>query len=409
MSHDFLVATRTRPAADAIEVFGRSAGLELRITGPWRPSGSVLATKVDGKFERTIDVDAPVRVEPDDLPDDLAAVVTKPAWLVEVHLPGGYEAVSDRWALDLAIHVARVGDGAVFDPQADRIVWPSGVTPRVRGAVEERIRTVELAWITAASQLPDDGATRWLDVVAAHLPAATPVRFGSFEPLQGRLDRDGPRAFAEAWETEASVERGGMLFWSAKPPGIDGSVSFPDRRRERRPARLGRVIRVSTTVDARPLHRDPQSCAAVVDLFAAMAEEFGAAYAVGSVLRDAILRRGRIAYDARSEVIPLPRSRWWVGLPALPTWLAWFGSPYRALIGSRLDGSTSMTVARSSGLLLQCGPEPMDMDQLRGVFPALPVELLARRRPGSTVDPTARITMLQGPPSEAAETIPWLD
>lgn len=409
MSHDFLVATRTRPAADAIEVFGRSAGLELRITGPWRPSGNVLATRVDGEVERTIDVDGPVRVEPDDLPDDLAGVVTKPAWLVEVHLPGGYDAVSDRWALDLAIHVAKVGDGAVFDPQADRIVWPSGVTPRARGAVEERIRTVELVWITATSRFPDDGATRWLDVVDEHLPAATPVRFGSFEPFHGRLDRDGPRAFAEAWDEEASIERGGMLFWSASPPAIDGSASFADRRSERRPARLGRVVRVSTTLDARPLHRDPQSCAEVVDLFVAIAQEFGAAYAGGSVLRDAVMRRGRIAYDGRSEVSPLPRSRWWVGLPALPTWLAWFGPPYRRLIGSRLDGSMSMAVARSSGLLLQCGPEPMDVDQLSGVFPALPVELLASARPGSSVDPTARITLLQGPPSEAAETIPWLD
>ncbi len=407
MSHDLVVATRTRPALDAIEVFGQSAGLELRVMGTFRPGANALVTRIDGSVERTIDVDGPVRVESEDLPDDLAGVVTRPAWLVEIHLPGGYDETADRWAVELAIHLAGVGDGAVFDPQADRIAWPSGVTPRSRGATEERIRTVDLVWYVPASLLPPDAATRWLDLVAEHFPAATPVRFGSFEPFQGRLAQDGPGAFAEAWQAEAAVESGGMLFWSAKAPGLEGSVSFPDRRGDRRPHRLGRVARVSTTVDARPLHRDPRACAAVVDLFAEVAGEFGAAYAAGCVLRDAIVRRGRVTYDARSETAPLPRSRWWVGLPARPTWLAWFGHSYRALVATRLDGTTA--VARPPGLLLRCGPEPMDVDQLRRVFPDLPAELLAVRRPGSTVDPAARTTMILPPPSEPAETIPWLD
>jgi hypothetical protein len=198
-----------------------------------------------------------------------------------------------------------------------------------------------------------------------------------------------------------------MLFWSARAPGIDGSVSFPDRRADRRPARLGRVVRLSTTLDARPLHRDPATSDAVVDLFADVAAAFGASYAAGCVLRDAMMRGGRASYDMRSEAAPLPRSRWWVGLPALPTWLAWFGDPYRALVESLLDHMAATDGPR--GLLLRCGPEPMDVDQLRDAAPKLPSELLATRRPGSTDDPAARISLTHGPPSEPAETIPWVD
>ncbi len=409
VSHDLLVATRTRPKPDAIETFGASAGLELHVAGAFRSGTNALVTHVDGTVERRIDVDGPVRAEPDDLPDDLTGVVTKPAWLVEIHLPGGYDDAADRWALDLAIHLARLGDGAVFDPQTDQVVWPSGVTPRARGAVEQRIRTVELDWIVPASLLPLNAATRWLDLVAEHFPAADPVRFGSFEPLQGRMDRDGRQAFASAWKAEESIEYGSTFFWSAKPPGVGGSVSFPDRREDFRPHRLGRVVRLSTTLDARPLHRDPRTCDAAVDLFLAVAGKFGAAYAAGSVLRDAIMRRGRVGYDARSEVGPLPGSPWWVGLPALPTWLAWFGPPYRDLVATRLVGSTLMAPAPSACLFLRCGPEPMDVDQLRGVFPNLPQDLLAGRRPDSMASTTARATILRLPPAHPAEVIPWLD
>ena len=138
MSHDLLVATRVRPKPSAIDDFARSAGLDLRWSGTFTTGTNVLVTRVRDSGGRTIDIDGPARVEPDDLPEDLAGIVTRAAWLVEIHLPGGYDDLADSWALDLAIDLARAGQGAVFDPQADRIAWPSGVTPRKRGAVEER-------------------------------------------------------------------------------------------------------------------------------------------------------------------------------------------------------------------------------------------------------------------------------
>ena len=406
MSHDLLVAMRMRPRPDAVEVFARSAGLDLHVDGAFKTESNALVTRVVGTTERTIDVQGPLRAEPEDLPDDLAGVVSKPIWLVEIHLPGGYTA-ADAWAVELAIHLARVGKGAVFDPQADRVVWPSGVTPRARNEAEERIRTLELEWITPASALPPDAAARWLDVIAERFPPVTPVRFGSFEPFQGQLVRDGPRAFAEAWRAEASIDWGGTFFWSAKAPGLGGSVSFPDWREDRRPHRLGRVVSLSTEIDARPLYRDPAMCDAVVDLFAEVASAFGAVYAAGCVLRDAIMRRGRVSYDDRSEIAPRPRNPWWVGLPALPTWLAWFAPPYQTLVESRLD--RSLCTVRPSGVLLRCGPEPMDVEELADVFPRLPAELLAVTASGRPVDLARRTTLFQSPPSGPAEVIPWLD
>ena len=406
MSHDWLIATRTRPPPTALDTFATSAGIELTVAGAFRPGANALVTHTNGTTARTIDVDGPDRAEPDDLPDDLAGAVTKPAWLVAIHLPGGYAVEADGWTLELAIHLARVGDGAVFDPQADRLVWPTGVTPRARGQTKERIWTLDVTWIIPASRLGDDAAARWLDLASQLFPAAEPVRFGQYEPLQGRLDRDGPEAFIEAWRAEAAVDFGGMLFWTAARPGIGGSMSFPDLRPDRRPPRFGRVGRLGCAIDARPLHRDPAVADATLAFFREVASSFGAAFATGSVERDAILERGRFSSDQFSETSPLARSRWWVGLPAIPTWLAWYGEPYRDLIA---DHFARLGEAGPDGLLVRAGAVPLDRDELEGVVPPPPAALRATRRAGSTIDPAARFTLVAGPPSEPAEVIPWID
>jgi hypothetical protein len=362
---------------------------------------------VPGRPGQAIDVDGPARVELDDLPDDLAGVVPKGRWLVEIHVPAGSADQLGATALDLAIHLARAGDGGVYDPQDDRVAWPAGVTPRPRGTREDRIRVVQLDWFVPASSAPTDAARRWLDLARGLLPGALPVRFGGYEPFQGRLERDGDAAFEAAWAEATARDFGRMLFWSASSGGFGGSAFFADRRVDRRPARLGRVHRLSAEVDARPLHRDPARCDALVGFFAETAATMGAAFAAGTVVRDAILARGRLSYDVRSEAAPLPRASWWIGLPALPSWLAWYGPAYRDLVRQSLGDAHVQR--RPEGLLVRHGPEPMDLDEVLGAAAPLPSELLARRRDRRPVDPTTRITMTSGPPSEAADHIPFID
>jgi hypothetical protein len=408
MSYDLAIATRTRPKPDAIEAFARTAGAEIRTVGAFKPGSNVLVTFGLGDGGgRTIDVDGPSAVERGDLPDDLAGVVPRAKWLVEAHVPAGSSAEAHALVLDLAIHMAREGDGAVFDPQTDRIAWPSGVTPRPRDSVEERIRAIDLEWFVPTSSLPTDAARQWVERTMRDFPPCTPVRFGPYEPLQGKLDRDGVEGFRATWAKQATDAIGGSFFWTARDGGFRGSVFFADQRTDFRPARLGSVTRISASIDARPIHRDPERCEALVEFFAVVADELGAAYGAACVTRDVIMRRGRESSDYRSEAAPFPRARWWVGLPALPTWLAWFGAPYRELVGEAV--SDWVVRALPGGVLARFGSEPMDVDELQDVFPALPPELLARRRDGSSIDPAIRITYVQPPPSEPAEAIPWID
>lgn len=175
MSYDLLVATLKRPSRDLIEAFGATAGLDLALDGRFG-KGNVLVTR-QGDGVRTIDLDGPSAVEPDDLPDDLAGTVRRPACLVEFHLSGGRDPRTDAWAIDLAISIARSGDGAVYDPQAERILWPTGVVPSA----------VLLAALRGV----------W--------PEAVPVRFGTDEPFQGRLERDEGRRSGLPTVTARSV------------------------------------------------------------------------------------------------------------------------------------------------------------------------------------------------------------
>jgi hypothetical protein len=406
MSYDLAIATRKRPKPDAIELFGRALGEELRLVGDFKPGSNVLVTFGD-RDRRTIDVDGPSAVEIDDLPDELAGVVPAAKWLVDLHLPAGSEPGTDALALDLAIHLAREGNGAVFDPQTGRIAWPSGLKPPPRTSTEDRIRVVALDWIVPASAMPAEGASRWIELTRSTFRPCAPVRFGSYEPFQGRLDRDGAEGFAAAWAEQRAMPTGGALWWSARNGGFGGGASFADPRNERRPARLGRVCRISARVDERPMHQDPATCEALVEFVVTVAADFGAAYAAASVTRDVILRRGRASWDGRSESGPLPRARWWVGLPAHPTWLAWFGEPYLDRIAEAV--SPWIVRERGNGALAQFGPKPMDVDELRGLFPALPPELVARPRGGAILDPAVRLTPSYGPPSQPAEVIPWMD
>ena len=103
----------------------------------------------------------------------------------------------------------------------------------------------------------------------------------------------------------------------------------------------------------------------------------------------------------------MPRSDRWIGLPASPTWLAWFGKPYVDLVRPSVEGHVTAEV--DGGLLVRLGPEPMNADQLAARFPPLPTSLIAHKidQPAEGA-PTGSYTLTDGPPSQPAEVIPRL-
>ena len=96
-----------------------------------------------------------------------------------------------------------------------------------------------------------------------------------------------------------------------------------------------------------------------------------------------------------------------MGLPAAPTWLAWFGRPYADLVRSTV--APFIHEERNGGLFVRLADEPANRDQLTACFPALPLDLIARRKDTPAAwEPKVRYSFVDGPPSHPATTIPAL-
>ena len=111
-------------------------------------------------------------------------------------------------------------------------------------------------------------------------PEALPTRFGTFEPLQHRLDSND-ESFLKMWEEVSNVEYGDLFFWSAKRPCFGGNISFPDKRDKFRPPGAERSIHLSMDFDKRALHADAAWCETIVQLFVELARKLKAFYASG--------------------------------------------------------------------------------------------------------------------------------
>jgi hypothetical protein len=161
---------------------------------------------------------------------------------------------------------------------------------------------------------------------------------------------------------------------------------------------------VKAEFDGRALGADDPWREAVVMLFSKVAAQLGAFYGAGYVERNVVVSRRRLWYSGDTESIFLSRM-WWEGLPPHPTWLAWFGEPYRGMVESAVR--ESVTEERPEGLFLRLGENPMDSDEVKDVFPKLPDELLwTPRLPGKRkFDPSLPVERGEDP----AAVLPRID
>jgi hypothetical protein len=401
LSYDLQVfAKRQSKAADLDAFLATQRGITAE--GAFKRDGYVLLTAPDGVHA---EVDGPNRLEAEDLPDAANGGIGRSGWLVQVSVKPSTDA---PWPMDLAAHLARSADGVVYDPQEDRVTWPGGFQPRDPDSGEERSTEVELDWFTTRAPADPEIPRAFLQVTRSLIPEALPKRYGGFEPLPFRFE--GPTAdpeFIARWVEEAAAWPP-MLFWTATRPSFGGSA-FMSPEFDRDPPPPGRPIsQVSMRLDGRALARDPDLTERVVELFTALAGELACVYAAGSVHRDLLVKRGRESSDYLTEAGPLPRANRWVGLPAAPTWLAWFGPAYARLLRPNL--AQHVSAETDGALFLRLGTEPMDSDQLADVFPPLPLPLVARRiKAPAAWETGVRYTLASGPPSQLAEEIPDLD
>ncbi|HZM91546.1 MAG TPA: hypothetical protein VFF31_33805 [Blastocatellia bacterium] len=393
MSFDLEVVTTRRIEFSQLANFVATlAGFQ--VTGTLGNEANVLVTRqTASKTHSSFTVDGPFKVELDDLTDEIVAATLDPKWLVQISAPASATKTDLKAAKDMARFIAESCQGSVFDPQSGRVIWPRQKATRyIASSNDERIRLVGLDWFLPVSLRPSTTATTMLQILRRTFPESLPTRFGTFEPLQHRLEAGDDQPFVKLWSEQSDVEFGGSFYWKAKSPCYGGSVFFPDWRDKFRPEGVDRAIHLAVSIDGRALHSDPRWCETVVTLFGAIARRLRAFYAMGYVQRDVIARTRSIWFDGKTEGDPIIPGRWWLGLPPMPTWLTWFGAGYAREVEKSLpQHATSIT---PEGILLRLGAEPLDRDELRGSFPRLPEDLVARKE-GNDFRAASRIASLE--------------
>lgn len=392
MSFDIVIATRRPPTRAMVESYLSESGWRLSLEGDLTGETANLVAESHGivRREHIFVLSGPDPAEREDLPIPVRRVLRGPAYLSEMNLPWGLAEKQKRRAVALCEYLARTCDGAVFDPQDDRLVFPVVSAERPQEPALTSIRQLSLEWYLAPAEAED--GSRFLAAIRRIWPDAVPTRFGPYEPLRFKMAaQDGEATFLEQW-----LPANSPLFWKAKKPFFGGSIFWSGKDP---PAGMQARVAVSLSLNATAIENDPVLCDRAVELFAAVGGDLGAFFGAGYIIRGVLRTTGGAPrYGPGTERFwdDWIYGPWWLGLPSKPTWLTWFGPPYRDLIAASLK---DVTESRQSGTLVRLGPTPMDADQLVGRAPRLPSDLLFGLEPRPGNGPLQNIALYRRTPA----------
>jgi hypothetical protein len=389
MSYDLEVYGQNLVGPDALAALLSSAGLQVGQNGT--TAGSTITVVRGARARHSFSLEPAMRLEPEDVPDEITAVVLEPEWLYTILVEGG-AASEIPHAVHFARRLARAASGAVLDQQTGD-VWSRGGRSRSVERIERGlVDVIELTWYTVGRH-PGPVGQAWTEVAGSCLPEALPRRFGVVEPLQAKFDADDPGGFAEA----VAAAQGEPVYFKADTPCISGHLT------EGRDDDL--VCSQGLTVHRAPME-DARWRGALRRLFVEFARSSGAFFASAEVQRNVSWSGGSIWFDGRAEATThlAPRGRW-AGLVPYPPWMAWFGADYAPLVADHLRPDQVEVVA--DGIVHVRSDGPADRDQLLAqlrqasrdrVSTWLPPELLATVRPSDGG--------VYRPPSSPARVIP---
>lgn len=375
MSYDLTVYTRETVGADELgALICAVPGLGVEPSG----EGSVMVVR-GARWSYSFTVDGPDLLEPEDVPAEVLACVLSPRYLWSVAVEGS-SAAEVPHAVRFARRMAQTLDGAVVDLQKDEVWSRSRSRAIVRPARGERISEVSFDWFCLRERLTPNPASLYVDTVTRHLPEALPRRFGQYEPFQGKLDDVGADGFQRAWE-----EADSLLFFAGSAPVIGGhlsagpSAAWPDK-----------FWSMSLTLQAAPLS-DPAWRDVLKCIFTTLADNLPAFFATAQVTRGN-LWFGRSSFsdrDTEGVLIPVRYRIGWTGLPPIPMWWTWLGTPFAQYTGSLPKNRTTRT---TTGLMFENSGAPLPRDELDSLDTWLPNDLFASLAPnpdGSSPVPLA--------------------
>uniref|UniRef100_UPI0020277DA9 hypothetical protein n=1 Tax=Actinotalea sp. C106 TaxID=2908644 RepID=UPI0020277DA9 len=371
MSYDLAVyLPRALEVERVLSLISQTPGLSTRTSSSPHLVLTVLRG-ARGKYCFTIE--APQRVEPDDVPIEVTSRLLGATHLHSVSVEGS-SSTDVPHAIRFARRLARSLGGAVLDAQTGE-VWPQSSARKVeRPDPQKRVDMVELRWYCRPRPEAPDAIRVLLNAAARHLPEALPRRFGEYEPLQGKYADVGVAGLDAAWRAAD-----GTFFIKGTLPVVDGSLDAPRGRDDP----VLSTWHMSLDLLAEPLF-DPRWREAVRRFFIDLADELRAFHATAEVTRGHLWTGSSARVDLEHTEWPIvPVRGWgaeWLGLSPTPTWWSWFGDPYRDLVAPHFSaGQVSETVR---GLLQEWTTTPANREQLAPIVDGqIPADLMSTFAP----------------------------
>lgn len=301
---------------ELVKVVVADRGLKAQVDRRSRTISSIMHRR---PRRTAFELDGPMHIDAEDLPEGVPQVEAATV-LYSVHVsydvqtgPAGFSASADDTSLTAALafatRLAERIDGTVVDPQQD---VPRSVS-EVRSTEPPKEPWMHFAWF----HLKDgsaDLARDYLEGARRHFPPAVPVRFGAYEPMQGRLPRDPDQAFAELFAQDCGISS--LMFVNGRK--VTGVISGWS---------------LDTTMRYHSVH---------VSIRLDVVEKAGLLGSAERFLIDVAARsRSFFAFvelnDKRVWTSEFPHFEGgWSGLPSEPQWLTWFGPEYAPLVRPHL-------------------------------------------------------------------------
>lgn len=171
----------------------------------------------------TIRVDGPDRAEDEDIPDSYLSVIGKKRLLYRIHLEGELTAADhetvDAWLAD----IVSTTKGVLIDQQTERFE-----TTTQSGLLAPLVQPPSSGWM---SFYFEDGEAFYqnrfehmLQEISRRMPEAVPTRFGTYEPLQGKVEAGNVAGLISSFKNEPDT------FMKAKAPFGHIFVSIPCKK-----------------------------------------------------------------------------------------------------------------------------------------------------------------------------------
>ncbi|QKG70031.1 hypothetical protein [Erythrobacter mangrovi] len=172
-----------------------------------------------------INVDGPYSLDQDDIPENYLPVIGRKRVLSRIQLEG-HLTPSDQSCVDEWLgQVIRETKGVLIDLQTDRFETPtrSGLLEADHGQPES---LAEMAfYFEDGEKFYESGFADVLGECARIMPEALPVKFGYYEPLQGRIKGDDFSELVSSFKQESS-----LFFMQAKSPFGHISLNVPCKK-----------------------------------------------------------------------------------------------------------------------------------------------------------------------------------